>query len=103
MIESTVLSICREFSAAADDLDAYGKAFVITPVSRDGGSEWLSGLVQAGSNIAAALSPRPSVSRARPLIRWMDVTDANLAGFVHGGTVMRLCDEAAAIAASKHE
>jgi len=33
----------------------------------------------------------------------MDVTDANLAGFVHGGTVMRLCDEAAAIAASKHE
>jgi acyl-CoA hydrolase len=32
----------------------------------------------------------------------MGITDANIGGFVHGGTVMRLCDEAAAIAASKH-
>jgi acyl-CoA hydrolase len=28
--------------------------------------------------------------------------DANSAGFVHGGVVMRLCDEAAGIAAIKH-
>src|SRR5205809_3690383 len=32
----------------------------------------------------------------------MSITDANSAGFVHGGTVMKLCDEAAGIAAIKH-
>ena len=36
------------------------------------------------------------------LVRWMGVLDANTAGNVHGGTVMRLCDEAAALAAIKH-
>ncbi len=32
----------------------------------------------------------------------MGVTDANLAGLVHGGVVMKLCDEAAGIAAVRH-
>jgi acyl-CoA hydrolase len=32
----------------------------------------------------------------------MGIADANSAGFVHGGTVMKLCDEAAGIAAIKH-
>jgi acyl-CoA hydrolase len=32
----------------------------------------------------------------------MDVLDANTAGRVHGGTVMKLCDEAGALAAIKH-
>ena len=32
----------------------------------------------------------------------MGIEDANSAGFVHGGTVMKLCDEAAAIAAIRH-
>jgi acyl-CoA hydrolase len=32
----------------------------------------------------------------------MAITDANSAGFVHGGTVMKLCDEAAGLAAIKH-
>ena len=32
----------------------------------------------------------------------MGVTDTNAAGLVHGGTVMKLCDEAAAIAAIRH-
>jgi len=32
----------------------------------------------------------------------MGVDDANTAGFVHGGAVMKLCDEAAGIAAVKH-
>jgi acyl-CoA hydrolase len=32
----------------------------------------------------------------------MNITDANSAGFVHGGTVMKLCDEAAGLAAIKH-
>ena len=43
----------------------------------------------------------PSKSRAT-LSRWMGVEDANLAGFVHGGMVMKLCDEVAAIAAIRH-
>ena len=30
------------------------------------------------------------------------IQDANSAGFVHGGTVMRMCDEAAGIAAIRH-
>jgi acyl-CoA hydrolase len=32
----------------------------------------------------------------------MSIVDANSAGFVHGGTVMKLCDDAAGIAAVKH-
>ena len=36
------------------------------------------------------------------LVTWMAPADANAAGFVHGGTVMRLCDEAAGIAAGRH-
>ena len=32
----------------------------------------------------------------------MGITDANSAGFVHGGTVMKLCDEAAGLAAIRH-
>ena len=45
--------------------------------------------------------PTPADSRAE-LIRWMGVTDANTAGFVHGGTVLRLIDEVAGLAAIKH-
>jgi len=36
------------------------------------------------------------------LVRWMGLADANSAGSVHGGTVMRLVDEAAGLAAIKH-
>jgi acyl-CoA hydrolase len=32
----------------------------------------------------------------------MGIEDANLAGLVHGGVVMKMCDEAAAIAALRH-
>jgi acyl-CoA hydrolase len=32
----------------------------------------------------------------------MSLVDANSAGFVHGGSVMKLCDEAAGLAAIKH-
>jgi len=32
----------------------------------------------------------------------MGIIDANSAGFVHGGTVMKLCDEAAGLAAVRH-
>ena len=48
------------------------------------------------------LEPRsPSDSRSE-LIRWMGIQDANLAGNVHGGHIMKLCDEAAGIAAIRH-
>ena len=32
----------------------------------------------------------------------MGIVDANSGGFVHGGTVMKLCDEAAGLAAVRH-
>ena len=46
---------------------------------------------------------RGTVLRSRSeLIRWMSIQDANSAGFVHGGVVMRMCDEVAGIAAIRH-
>ena len=36
------------------------------------------------------------------LTHWMGVMDANTAGNVHGGTIMKLCDEVAGIAAIRH-
>jgi acyl-CoA hydrolase len=48
------------------------------------------------------MDPRPAATTQVTLVEWMGVEDANTAGFVHGGTVMKLCDEAAGIAAIKH-
>jgi acyl-CoA hydrolase len=48
------------------------------------------------------MEARPARDTHAALIRWMSITDANSAGFVHGGTVMKLCDEAAGIAAIRH-
>jgi acyl-CoA hydrolase len=45
---------------------------------------------------------KPAVESRSILTRWMGLSDANAAGFVHGGVVMRLCDEAAGIAAIRH-
>ena len=36
------------------------------------------------------------------LVQWMGIQDANSAGFIHGGSVMKLCDEAAGVVAVKH-
>jgi acyl-CoA hydrolase len=36
------------------------------------------------------------------LVHWMGPTDANSAGFVHGGVVMKLCDEVAGLSAVRH-
>ena len=36
------------------------------------------------------------------IVHWMGVGDANSAGNIHGGTVMKLVDEAAGLAAIKH-
>jgi acyl-CoA hydrolase len=46
-------------------------------------------------------SRRPSETIAI-VTHWMGVADANTAGNVHGGVIMRLCDEAAGIAAIRH-
>jgi acyl-CoA hydrolase len=46
--------------------------------------------------------PKPASESESILVRWMGPGDANAAGFVHGGVVMRLCDEAAGIAAIRH-
>ena len=48
------------------------------------------------------MEPKHASESRSQLVRWMGVLDANTAGNVHGGTVMRLCDEAAALAAIKH-
>jgi acyl-CoA hydrolase len=52
--------------------------------------------------VTGAPAPRPVAASCSELIRWMGVQDANAAGFVHGGVVMKVCDEAAAIAAIRH-
>jgi acyl-CoA hydrolase len=48
------------------------------------------------------LQPRRVSESQTQLIHWMGVLDANSAGFIHGGSVMKLCDEAAGAAAVKH-
>jgi acyl-CoA hydrolase len=48
------------------------------------------------------VDPKPASASQVQLARWMGILDANSAGNVHGGTVMKLCDEAAGLAAIKH-
>jgi acyl-CoA hydrolase len=48
------------------------------------------------------MEPRSSSASRSVLVRWMGVTDTNTAGYVHGGTVMKLCDEVAGLAAIRH-
>jgi len=47
-------------------------------------------------------SPRKAADSSSVLVRWMGLVDANSAGYVHGGTVMKLCDEVAGLAAVRH-
>ena len=48
------------------------------------------------------MDPRTPERSRSALVRWMGIGDANSAGFVHGGIIMKLCDEAAGIAAIRH-
>jgi acyl-CoA hydrolase len=48
------------------------------------------------------LTPKPSSASRITLSRQMEVTDANIAGNVHGGSIMKLVDTAAGLAAAKH-
>jgi acyl-CoA hydrolase len=48
------------------------------------------------------LAPKPPSASRVTLVRQMEIPDANLAGNVHGGEIMRMVDTAAGIAAAKH-
>jgi acyl-CoA hydrolase len=48
------------------------------------------------------MDPRAAADSRSVLVRWMSIVDANSVGFVHGGVVMKLCDDAAGLAAIKH-
>jgi acyl-CoA hydrolase len=48
------------------------------------------------------MDPKPVAESSTTLARWMSILDANSAGNVHGGTILKLADEAAALAAVKH-
>jgi acyl-CoA hydrolase len=48
------------------------------------------------------MDPKPVPSSQSVLVHWMGVLDTNSAGAVHGGTVLKLADEAAALAAVRH-
>ena len=45
---------------------------------------------------------RPASASEVVLARQMEMTDANIAGNVHGGTIMKMVDTAAGLAAAKH-
>jgi acyl-CoA hydrolase len=48
------------------------------------------------------MDPKPASESSALLTHWMGILDANSAGNVHGGVVMKMCDEAAGLAAIKH-
>ncbi len=48
------------------------------------------------------MEPRPVADSQVLLAHWMGPTDANGSGNIHGGTIMKLADEAAGLAAIKH-
>lgn len=48
------------------------------------------------------METKPVAESRSVLVRWMGIVDANSAGFIHGGTVMKLCDEVAGLAAVRH-
>jgi acyl-CoA hydrolase len=48
------------------------------------------------------MEPRQPSESTSLITRWMGIQDANTAGNVHGGTIMRMCDEVAGIAAIRH-
>lgn len=50
----------------------------------------------------ADLTPRPAAQSCTTISTVMEIEHANTAGYVHGGTIMRLVDTAAGIAAAKH-
>src|SRR3954454_5325836 len=58
--------------------------------------------VREQPRLPGAVQPRPPSDSRSELSRWMGTGEANLAGNVHGGVIMYLCDEVAGIAAVRH-
>ena len=48
------------------------------------------------------MQPKPPSASESVLTRWMGIQDANTAGNVHGGTIMKMVDEVAGVAAVRH-
>jgi acyl-CoA hydrolase len=48
------------------------------------------------------VQPKPPSASQSVLTRWMGIPDANTAGNVHGGTIMKMVDEVAGVAALRH-
>ena len=48
------------------------------------------------------MNPKPPSDSVSILSRWMGIGEANLAGNVHGGVILHMCDEVAGIAAMRH-
>ena len=48
------------------------------------------------------MQPKPPSASQSVLTRWMGIQDANMAGNVHGGTIMKMVDEVAGVAAVRH-
>jgi acyl-CoA hydrolase len=46
--------------------------------------------------------PKPATESQSILVHWMGVADTNSTGNVHGGTVLKLADEVAGLAALRH-
>jgi acyl-CoA hydrolase len=45
---------------------------------------------------------KPVSESVAVLVHWMGIADINGAGYVHGGVVMKLCDEVAGLSAIRH-
>jgi uncharacterized protein (TIGR00369 family) len=52
--------------------------------------------------VTTGAEPKPVSASHVTLTQLMEITDANVAGNVHGGVIMRLADTAAALAAIRH-
>ena len=48
------------------------------------------------------VQPKPPSESIATISRWMGIGEANVAGNVHGGVILHMCDEVAGIAAVRH-
>src|SRR5829696_2438903 len=48
------------------------------------------------------MDPKPASDSRSVLVHWMGIGDTNASGYVHGGTVLKLADEVAGLAAMRH-
>src|SRR3954453_17594040 len=56
---------------------------------------------KSGDGIPRLMEPRPVAHSLSVLVHWLGPPDLNSAGFVHGGVIMKLCDQAAGLAGGR--